>query len=319
MNIDLSYQQFLGSVYMVINVLQPQFLYRNGISIIQQQNPDFLLPVTVSSMNNKTVLMYKVVDQTENLRYMNTNATMQQCSTLIMNMIENLVRLKRMDLDYHKVCFDARTIYVNSATGKVYYTYLAKTDYSVTDMEIKQYLFGIINAFNISDDAQGKQKLLKCFTNEVTLEELYQRIHAASKGSGAGLNVSGVTNVTNVTDVQVQPQMQVLSLKLVQSSMPGVPEKIVLDSTKDKILIGRDSQGTELPDVVFPSECKGIGRKHARIEHRDGNYYLIDMNSVNHTFLNGKQLDPEQEYILQPGYEVIFTKTKPICYRVVAE
>lgn len=309
-NIDVSYQQAWGALYMVINVLQPQFLDGYCVNNVQQQNPDFLLPITVSNMNNKVALMYKVAEQTENVRYMNTTVTMQQASNILLNMIGNLVQLKNFNLDCHKICFDARCIYLNTVSCKVYYTYIPMTDYSVTDLEIKQYLFGIVNAFVISDDVQGKQKLLKCFTNDVTLEELYQRVQVVCNGGMSGLNI---------TPIQPQPQSQTLYLELIQSEMPGVPRRIVLDPNKDSIVIGRASQSAEQPDIVFPSECKGIGRKHARIEYRTGSYYLIDMNSVNHTFLNGQKLSPEQPYVLQPGCEVIFTKTKPVRYRLVRE
>ena len=327
-NIDVSYQQVCGSVYMVINVPQPQLLEGYSINNIQQQNPDFLLPVTVSNANNTSVLMYKVAEKTENVRYMDTKVTMQQGSNILLNMLRILVHLKNWNLDYHKICFDARCIYLNKLSGKVYYTYLPMTDYSVSDMEIKQYLYGITNVFTIFDDAQGKQRLLQCFTNDVTLEELYQRVMAVCNGGMSGVNAATVQPKVSIQlqpqvqakpQVQAQPQLQVVYLELVQSEMPGVPRRIALDPKKGSVVIGRASQSVEQPDVVFPSECKGIGRKHARIEYRTGNFYLIDMNSVNHTFLNGQQLSPEQPYVLQPGCEVTFTKTKPVRYRMVRE
>lgn len=323
---------------MLIKVPQPQLLEGYSINTIQQQNPDFLLPVTSSNMNNTAVLMYKIDEKTKNVRYMDPSVTMQQGANLLQNMIGNLIRLKNWNLDYHKICFDARCIYLNKVSGKVYFTYLPMTDYSVSDMEIKQYLYGITNAFNISDNIQGKQRLLQCFTDDVTLEELHQKVQNICDSGMSGVKAASMQPQIPVqpkvpVQPQVRPQMPIqpqvsaqpkvqpqgFYLELIQSEMPGVPRRIDLDPMKGNIVIGRASQSEQQPDVVFPSECKGIGRKHARIEYRTGCFYLIDMNSVNHTFLNGQQLSAEQPYALSPGCEVTFTKTKPVRYRMVRE
>lgn len=319
---DISYQQVWGSLYMVINVPQPQLLDDLSINNIQQKNPKFLLPVTVSNLNNNTVLMYRVAEQTENVRYMDTRVSMHQSSNLLLNMIGILVHLKNWNLDYHKIFFDGRSIYLNKVSGKVYFTYIPMKDYSVSDMEIKQNLYSIANNFTIYDDAHGKQKLLQCFTNDVTLEELYQRVLTVCNGGIPRVNTVSSQSQSQVqpqSQSQVQSQSQTFYLELIASEMPGVPNRILLDPQKSSMVIGRDSQSAEQPDIVFPSECKGIGRKHAKIEYRTGNFYLIDMNSVNHTYLNGQQLNPEQSYVLQPGSEIIFTKTKPVRYRMVKE
>jgi len=303
-NVEVSYQQAWGSVYLVINAENPQLLEGYSINTLQQNNPDCLLPVTVSNMNNTTVLMYKIMEQTENIRFMDMSVTGQQAAMILLNMIGILTHLKNWNLDYHRVCFDTRCIYVNKANGKVYYTYIPMSDYTVSDMEIKQYLYGITKSLVVMDGAGVQDRLLSCFTNEVTLEELYQRVLCVCNGGAPAVNTA---------------PSPVFYLELVQSEMPGVPRRISLDFQGNGIVIGRASQSEEQPDVAFPSECKGIGRKHARIESQSGTYYLVDLNSVNHTFLNGQQLAPNQPYALRPGCEITFTKTKPVRYRMVRE
>lgn len=295
-NVEISYQQAWGSVYMVIRAENPRLLDGYAINAIQQKCPEYLLPVTVSNMNQTAVLMYKLVEQTDNIRFMDSSVTGQQAASILINMLKQLCDLKNRNLDYHRVCFDARSIYVNKAAGKVYYTYIPMSDYMVSDMEIKQYLYGIVKSFAVTDDAGMADRLLGCFTDEVTLESLYQRVLSVCNGGTA-----------------------VYYLELLQSEMPGVPRRISLDFQGNGIVIGRASQSEEQPDIAFPSECKGIGRKHARIEYQAGTYYLVDLNSVNHTFLNGQQLAPNQPYALWPGCEITFTNRKPVRYRMVRE
>ena len=64
------------------------------------------------------------------------------------------------------------------------------------------------------------------------------------------------------------------------------------------------------PDFVLgkSESCDGIlsysdeiSREHCRILWRDGNYYLMDLNSTNSTWLNEEMLTPGQEYPLHAG------------------
>ncbi len=43
-------------------------------------------------------------------------------------------------------------------------------------------------------------------------------------------------------------------------------------------------------DVVLPSENKAVGRKHCRLELRNGEIFLTDLNSANFTVLNGERI-----------------------------
>ncbi len=108
-------------------------------------------------------------------------------------------------------------------------------------------------------------------------------------------------------------------LRLVFSSMTGAPENIRITPSKDFITIGRISRDENRPDAAFPPDFKGVGRKHARLERRADSYYLVDLGSVNHTYLDGEALIPNRPYLLKAGSEVAFTSVNPITYRVVME
>lgn len=67
---------------------------------------------------------------------------------------------------------------------------------------------------------------------------------------------------------------------------------IVLDET----LIGKS------PDVDFYiPDNRAVSRHHASILMDEGEYYLVDHNSTNSTYLNGMRLDPGDEYRLCHG------------------
>lgn len=66
-------------------------------------------------------------------------------------------------------------------------------------------------------------------------------------------------------------------------------EKIVLD--KNIFRIGKDSRNS---DYVI-KDNSAISRKHAEIVVQHGNYYIIDLCSTNHTFINGKRIKEQME------------------------
>ncbi len=105
-------------------------------------------------------------------------------------------------------------------------------------------------------------------------------------------------------------------LELLESMMPGAPERVDLNFAKPFITVGRLSSDEKRPDVAFPGEFRKIGRQHARIERRGMNYYIIDLGSVNHTLLNGQELAPNREYQLLDGMEIALTTSKMVRYRV---
>lgn len=105
-------------------------------------------------------------------------------------------------------------------------------------------------------------------------------------------------------------------LELTESDEPGAVRRIELNFQTPYITIGRISSDEVRPDVAFPANFKRIGRRHARIEKRDGNYYVIDLGSANHTLLNNQILIPNQPYLLQNGMELAFTANHPVRYIV---
>lgn len=56
-------------------------------------------------------------------------------------------------------------------------------------------------------------------------------------------------------------------------------------------VIGRSSQGVHL----CIADNKTVGRRHAVISYRDGWFYITDLKSLNHVYLDDKQIQPETE------------------------
>ena len=71
--------------------------------------------------------------------------------------------------------------------------------------------------------------------------------------------------------------------------------------TQPRFRIGRDPASV---DYII-NDNTAVGRQHADLLLHDGACYVVDLNSTNHTYLNGEPLNPGTEYPLQDGDEIL--------------
>ena len=53
-----------------------------------------------------------------------------------------------------------------------------------------------------------------------------------------------------------------------------------------------------------------VSRVHARIRKEENEYYLADLNSRNGTYVNGRMLEADEEYLLQDEDQVDFAQAR---------
>lgn len=76
----------------------------------------------------------------------------------------------------------------------------------------------------------------------------------------------------------------------------------------DQLILGRtDPKTGEKPHVDltdYGAMDKGVSRKHAIIQRKDGSLYIIDQKSANGTYLNGQKLYEFQERVLRDSDDI---------------
>jgi pSer/pThr/pTyr-binding forkhead associated (FHA) protein len=83
---------------------------------------------------------------------------------------------------------------------------------------------------------------------------------------------------------------------------------------KNQIVVGReDPVSGNFPEIDLTDHGGydgGVGRTHARIYVQGGQFYIEDLQSVNHTFVNQKQVMPGQTQPLNNGDEIRLGRVK---------
>ena len=81
--------------------------------------------------------------------------------------------------------------------------------------------------------------------------------------------------------------------------MGGKEEHQAFDLQGETIYIGR------APENDIQIEDKYISRKHLKLQKNGNKYVIRDLNTKNGTFVNGKQISPDDQFILGEGHTIV--------------
>ncbi len=98
--------------------------------------------------------------------------------------------------------------------------------------------------------------------------------------------------------------------------------KLSLPESEGYIIGRSDAQSVYPPDIdlaPFQARDRGVSRRHAALVSYSGELHILDLDSVNGTFVNNKRLLPESPFALRNGdrvllgdFEMIFSQDQPI-------
>lgn len=87
--------------------------------------------------------------------------------------------------------------------------------------------------------------------------------------------------------------------------MEAPPAYVFGAPAEEGYILGRsDSNSSYEPDIdlmVHGAQERGVSRRHAALVRHRGLVHVVDLDSVNGTFLNSKRLSPHIPYPLNPG------------------
>lgn len=157
-----------------------------AIHVIQNDAPQFLLPMSTIEVNNRLEFRYILGNQIA-LEYMNFVFTRNQFLKMYQSLIRPFIEGSDWMLDYHCFCVDPGHVFMDKNDYTVSYLYLPLNGFANTDEEILNFLRGVLNKVTITDNSSFLVKLYQAFNREnITLGELNALVEQERRSENAG-------------------------------------------------------------------------------------------------------------------------------------
>ncbi len=205
---------------------------------------------------------------------------------IVRNLLHDVVEVNNNGfLSCQSIDGDLSRIYVDTANGEVSLIYMpvAKKNYEdffAFENELRTSLAELLSTYANLKTEKTDALAQKLTDGMLSLEEI-----ADALGGAAAVSRS----------IKENRDRKKCSLIAVNA-----PVNQTITVTKDEYFIGKH------PDKVdgVISFNRMISRQHCKIIYHEGAYYIIDLNSSNHTYVNKKQLAPHSPCKLENGYVV---------------
>lgn len=224
-------------------------------------------------------------------------------------------------LNVNSVCFNMDDVYINEMTKEMYFIYfpivggqesadivgfIENIIYTMTPVinedtnYISRFMYYVrsFHGFNgnaiekyISREERAVVNVLK--NTAVTMQQTMQQqiMQQVMQGSMDGTTVLSEDGIS----VQQIQQMQPVNYHFASLTRQVTGEKIELG--KPSFVLGKNPEKSD----YAVADNTNISRVHAVITARNGRYYVMDQNSTNGTFINGRIIKAGQETEILPG------------------
>ena len=284
--------------------------------VLLSQKNDIYVPCMKMTCNGATELYYNT-DGLKSFQSMFANMTpsiyLMIASSIfasVLDIVSNgFLSCQKIEMSWDKV-------YVNPSTLKVKLVYVPTTfDFygsrAEFENELRSNLVRLTSSVVQVTDPKIRQFLSDLSNGSLSINDLYNRtkggrtevlrndqpIHDVNVGQNPYQPTPPMYQNVGVIPGggNVRPAVGRSFLKLIAINPNWKGYEARLD--KGTGVLGRKPENA---DVVLPYD-DFIGRRHCKYVVKDGQYYLIDLESKNKTSINGRQLEPNQEYPIRKG------------------
>ncbi len=195
----ITFQQTLEACFLSLNVEKEEALDRVAVNVVQQDCPEFLLPLKAVQVNGRTALKYRQPLHAVSLSYADLVMDKKSFVQLYFNLLAPFIKGRDWFLDYHNLYIDPAYVYIDSITKAAGYLYLPVQGSIYTDAEILQFFKSLLSKTDVKDNHKFVIGLFQYFEQgSVTISELYRifekEVNLIQSGGGAAKPVKGPVN-----------------------------------------------------------------------------------------------------------------------------
>lgn len=258
--------------------------------VLQSQTNGIFVQCMKMSRNGKLDLYY-VTNDYRPMSSMFVGITADTLISVVVNLFASVIEVRNngflacqcIDLSWDK-------IFVEQNTLKVKLVYLplsvrAFDSYAEFESELRSSIVKLINKVIVDVNERLKQFVLDLCNGSLSIEDVYNR----SRNAGTPPISKKQDNAPAIPVSNAGGMLKMVAM--------NAPSHFEMPIDRADILIGKKQ---EMVDAVI-SYNKMISRKHCRIIHENGVYYILDEGSANGTYVNGARLAPGQKCQINRG------------------
>lgn len=271
--------------------------YSTGYRVLKKQKDKGFIPCSKINYNGHIKLLYSI-EEYDPVSVAVEKWDKQEVFEWMLRILEVLVevrdsgflRIEDVDLDLSHifVAEDAKSVYliilplsVDTAINVHWEDALCNTLISLVEIS------RIRNFENIYELKRAIRM------NCDSIDDLYDKIKEISKGLKISLSAGRLSSGGHTTKDEIPKGELHLVLKNADTAVD-------IAVVKDSFIIGKNPK---LSDGVL-SISPTISRQHCKITREAGKYYIEDLDSLNHTFVNGNILQKGQKVWIQKGTQI---------------
>ena len=256
-----------------------------------QSQTDGCFVKCMKMMYNGKIQLYYLTDRLKPILNILPSLDSESFLDIMLNLISNVINVKQNGfLSCQNIDISFEHIYVDPDTNKVYLVYLPLSkkifeDTSCFENEFRKKLVKLISEAPELYSSQFVQ-VSECILNDaLSIENILEKINFRKNGIDSGSKVSSLSD-----DKNKQP-------KVMRITSINTPKRIEFVITKDSFVFGKKA---ELCDGVIDFNMM-ISRTHCCIKKIGSQYTIMDLQSLNGTFVNKVKIQPYQQCPINDG------------------
>ncbi len=236
---------------------------------------------------NGNIQLFYQTKSLKSLSYLVSSLNPDKFMTIVSNLFSDIIDVKQNGfLSCQNIDIGFDKIFVDPATFSVSLVYLPvnetiHNDYSSFENDIKISLIRLISKTPSLRSAKTKQLCDDLSNGTLTLEAMFMKLKG---GNGFEDIKKSVKNNDSANT----------SMRLIAMNAPS---RIEIHITQDEFVIGKKA-GVAQGVVDFN---KMISRRHCKIIRNEMQYSVVDLGSVNGTFVNKRRLAPNTSHVIHNG------------------
>lgn len=271
---------------------------QTGYKVLKNQEKNRFIKCVKVKYNGKIKLLYFTAGY-KSLNNIIHNIDGDTFVGIITSLLHSVIEIKNngfllcqnLDLSLDK-------IFVDQNTMSVCLIYLPinvpPIDMATFENELRTQLIKLITSVPMLETPKINTISSYLSNGTLSLEELYKKIYEQTgdiyrKRSSLQEKINKDISEDKKINGGAQPVLTVTAI--------NGPAELMFKINKNEFVIGRNPATTD-GTVTYN---KAIGRRHCKFIYENNNYYIVDLNSANGTYVNNKRIAPMQPHLVKNG------------------